>query len=107
MGRPYLTGMIGHQNVRISLLLLSENDTYGIMQDTMTNTLIDSSDFDGRIDNVRSTTPYDVCISLDGTPYPSDCELDLSQKVSMSRIVKMGNGDIAPMSIIIFNDNSR
>jgi len=98
----YNKDMMEKESVRISLLLFSENDTYGIMEDTMTNTLVEDSYFEERIGNISATTPYGVCMFLDDSQYPSDCEDALSQKVSMSRIVRNSDGDLVPLTIYVY-----
>ena len=95
------------ESVRISLLLFSEDNTYVIMEDPMTNRLIDSSYFDQRIGNVSLTTPYKVCVLMNRTDeYPNGCVPELSQKVSMTRIVRTSDGDLVPMSIILFQNRN-
>ena len=98
----YNKDMMEKESVRISLLLFSSNDTYGIMEDTMTNTLVEDSYFEERIGNISATTPYGVCMFLDDSQYPSDCEDALSQKVSMSRIVRNSDGDLVPLTIYVY-----
>lgn len=100
----YNKDMMEKEAVRVSILLFSENDTYGIMENTMTNTLIPKADINQRIENVSLTTPYSVCLKINSTWHPSrsDCTPALSQKVSMSRIVRDNDGELVPMSIFIF-----
>jgi hypothetical protein len=103
----YNKDMMEKEAVRISILLFSENDTYGIMENTMTNTLIPSDDIGDRIESVSLTTPNTVCMKINNTIYPSGCEPVMSQKVSMSRIVRNNEGDLVPLTIYIYQNYTR
>jgi hypothetical protein len=100
----YNKDIMEKEAVRISILLFSENDTYGIMEDTMTNRLIPLIPDDGikqRIANISSTTPYSICLKVNMTMYNCRDE-SLSQKVTMSRIVRTNEGDPVPLTIWIY-----
>jgi len=103
----YNKDMMEKESVRISLLLFSSNDTCGIMEDTMTNTLVEDSYFEERIGNISATTPYGVCMFLDSSQYPSGCGDALSQKVSMSRIVRNSDGELVPLTIYVYQKSAR
>lgn len=99
----YNKDMMEKEAVRVSILLFSENDTYGIMENTMTNTLIPNDNIDQRIANISLTTPYTICLKINSTEnHPDDCIQSLSQKVSMSRIVRNNDGDLVPLAILVY-----
>jgi|GEM_PF-6939729 len=108
----YKKDIMDKEMIRLSTLLMSNDSTYGIMDNAKANTIIPiDGDMDSRIAAVDGTTPYNICVWIRNTAggynyRPSGCNADMqgsSTQTRAARIVRTQDGTIVSMIINLYD----